>query len=75
MALNDCTTCQTSNFRQVTVDHTGTLAICESGHYNFDPDTRTAETVETGRVIVTGQSVIGGGVVIGHIEGDYRGNE
>jgi hypothetical protein len=61
VAISSCNQCG-KGFKSVSVDSTGTLAICDAGHYNFDPATSdNGGTVSTGRVTVTGQSAIGNG--------------
>ncbi|MGC5659822.1 hypothetical protein ACN261_05340 [Micromonospora sp. WMMD723] len=74
MAISSCTRCG-KGFKSVSVDNSGTLAICTQGHYNFDPTTSdTGGTVTTGRIKVTGQSAIGNGATaIGSTDGkDHR---
>ncbi|MFY1625511.1 hypothetical protein ACN268_20265 [Micromonospora sp. WMMD735] len=70
MAISSCTQCG-KGFKSVSVDNSGTLAICTQGHYNFDPATSdTGGTVTTGRIKVTGQSAIGNGATaIGSTDG------
>ncbi|MEV6706878.1 hypothetical protein [Micromonospora wenchangensis] len=70
MAISSCTQCG-KGFKSVSVDNSGTLAICTQGHYNFDPTTSdTGGTVTTGRIKVTGQSAIGNGATaIGSTDG------
>ncbi|MFC4146811.1 hypothetical protein ACFO0M_11165 [Micromonospora mangrovi] len=61
MAISSCNQCG-KGFRSVSIDDTGTLAICTDGHYNFDPTTASSGgTVNTGSVTVTGQCAIGNG--------------
>ncbi|WP_433530363.1 hypothetical protein ACQPYA_30060 [Micromonospora sp. CA-263727] len=61
MAISSCNQCG-KGFRSVSIDDTGTLAICTAGHYTFDPATATSGgTVHTGSITVTGQSAIGNG--------------
>jgi hypothetical protein len=61
VALSSCTTCG-KDFRSVSIDSTGTLAICTAGHYNFDPGSRSdSGSIKTGSVKVKGQSAIGNG--------------
>ncbi|SCL21356.1 hypothetical protein GA0070616_2278 [Micromonospora nigra] len=73
MAISSCTQCG-KGFRSVSVDDTGTLAICTAGHYTFDPTTASSGgTVTTGRVTVTGQCAIGNGATaIGSTGGTDR---
>ncbi|MEV0944550.1 hypothetical protein AB0I90_29820 [Micromonospora wenchangensis] len=70
MAISSCIQCG-KGFKSVSVDNSGTLAICTQGHYNFDPTTSgTGGTVTTGRIKVTGQSAIGNGATaIGNTDG------
>ncbi len=73
MAIKFCDTCGTSNFRSLSVDSTGALAICTAGHYTFDASTTDNGGIETGQIKVTGQSAIGNGaVVIGSIGGNKK---
>ena len=58
MAISSCRDCGTSTFKSVSVDESGTLAICKSGHYNFEAG---GGKVKTGKVKVVGQSAIGNG--------------
>ncbi|MFJ8582647.1 hypothetical protein [Micromonospora sp. NPDC093277] len=61
MAISSCTQCG-KGFKSVSVDSTGTLAVCDAGHYNFDPTTAdNAGTVTTGRIKATGACAIGNG--------------
>ncbi|WP_089158312.1 hypothetical protein [Micromonospora sp. NBS 11-29] len=61
MAISSCNQCG-KGFRSVSIDDTGTLAICDDGHYNFDASTASSGgTVNIGNVKVTGQSAIGNG--------------
>ncbi|MBL6277505.1 hypothetical protein JMF97_15200 [Micromonospora fiedleri] len=62
MAISSCDQCG-KGFRSVSIDDTGTLAICTAGHYNFDPTTTSTSSVQTGAVQVNGQSAIGNGAV------------
>ncbi|MET7945211.1 hypothetical protein [Micromonospora sp. NPDC005324] len=63
MAKSSCSTCG-KGFRSVSIDSTGTLAICTAGHYNFDPGSRSDNgSITTGSVKVKGQSAIGDGAV------------
>lgn len=65
MAIENCTKCGTSTFRSVSVDDSGTLAICDSGHYNFEAGSGGVGggSIQTGRITVKGQSAIGNGAV------------
>ncbi|AEB47842.1 hypothetical protein [Micromonospora maris] len=69
MAISSCDQCG-KGFRSVSIDDTGTLAICTAGHYNFDPTTTSTSTststssVQTGAVQVNGQSAIGNGAIV-----------
>ncbi|MEU5961649.1 hypothetical protein ABZ777_10640 [Micromonospora parva] len=61
MATSSCTTCG-KGFKSVSIDSTGTLAICTAGHYNFDAGSRSDNgSIKTGSVKVKGQSAIGNG--------------
>ncbi|MBY8872875.1 hypothetical protein K7640_13625 [Micromonospora sp. PLK6-60] len=62
MAITSCRDCGTSTFKSVSVDQSGTLAICAEGHYNFDAGSG-GSSVEVGKVKVKGQSAIGNGAV------------
>ncbi|MBL6277852.1 hypothetical protein JMF97_16985 [Micromonospora fiedleri] len=63
MAISSCSTCGTSNFKRLSVDSTGALAICDKNHYTFDPTTTDDGGIQTGQITVTGQSAIGNGAV------------
>ncbi|MFI7302962.1 hypothetical protein ACIBM8_07100 [Micromonospora aurantiaca] len=62
MAISSCNQCG-KGFRSVSIDDTGTLAICDDGHYNFDASTASSGggSVNIGNVKVKGQSAIGNG--------------
>ncbi|PMR58471.1 hypothetical protein C1A38_24600 [Verrucosispora sp. ts21] len=63
MAISSCDQCG-KGFRSVSIDDTGTLAICTAGHYTFDPTTTSTSSVQTGAVQVNGQSAIGNGAIV-----------
>lgn len=63
MAISSCSTCGTSEFRTLSIDETGALAICDKGHHTFDPSTTDDGGIQTGRIKVKGQSAIGNGAV------------
>ncbi|MGV9979500.1 hypothetical protein ACWDUH_17655 [Micromonospora wenchangensis] len=62
MALSSCSTCG-NGFNSVSVDDTGTLAICTKGHYNFEAGSGDG-SITTGRITVKGQSAIGNGATV-----------
>ncbi|MBM7079124.1 hypothetical protein [Micromonospora humida] len=62
MTLSSCSTCG-NGFNSVSVDDTGTLAICTKGHHNFEAGSGD-ESITTGRITVTGQSAIGNGATV-----------
>ncbi|WFE44998.1 hypothetical protein [Verrucosispora sp. WMMD1129] len=63
MAISSCSTCGTSEFRSLSIDSTGALAICAKGHHTFDPSSTDDGGIQTGRIKVKGQSAIGNGAV------------
>lgn len=51
MAISSCDQ-RGKGFRSVSIDDTGTLAICTAGHYNFDPTTTSTSGVQTGAIVI-----------------------